>query len=282
MTEAHQPNREQSELWNQAAGSAWVQMQSVLDEMMAPFNGPLLDNALHGNPRRLLDIGCGAGSTTLTAAKRMGPGSACVGADISGALIELARKRASEEALGNVEFIQADAQTHSFEPNSYDAVISRFGVMFFDDPVAAFTNIRRAARPGGALAFVAWRSPAENPFMTTAARAAAPFLPSLKVPAPGAPGQFGFADAGRVRGILEASGWTNIDISPLDVAAQVAKQDLLAYVTRMGPVGLALQEVHDEPTRARIVSAVQAAFDPFIRDDTAHFNPACWLVSARG
>ena len=187
---ASQPvNPDQAAYWNGSAGDAWVEMQGVLDRILAPFEKLLVEHALHDDTRRVLDVGCGAGSTTLAAARRVGQDGQCVGVDISTALLEVAKGRAITEGLANVSFVHADAQSHAFEPNGFDAVISRFGVMFFDDPVAAFVNIRRAACSNAILTFVAWRSPAENPFMTTAARAAAPFLPSLKPPDPNAPGQ---------------------------------------------------------------------------------------------
>jgi len=157
-------------------------------------------------------------------------------------------------------------------------VISRFGVMFFEDPQAAFVNIRRAARRGAKLTFVAC-SPADNPFMIVAARAAAPFLPSLQPPDPRAPGQFAFADRERVRRILDAGGREDIDVRPLDVPGSLAEDNLLAYVTRLGPVGLALRDL-DEATRGPVIEAVSAAFDPYRSGGAAHFM-ACWLVSTR-
>ncbi|WP_438010954.1 class I SAM-dependent methyltransferase [Sorangium sp. So ce321] len=280
MSEANQPNRDQAALWNEAGGPIWVEMQEVLDAVLAPFGAPLLEEGFPGEGGRVLDVGCGAGATALAMARRLGPAGLCLGVDISGPLVAAARARAAAEGLASAAFVQADAQTHGFEPDNFDAVISRFGVMFFDDPAAAFATIRRAARRSAKLSFVAWRSAAENPFMTTAARAAAPFLPHLPVPAPDAPGQFAFADRDRVRRILDASGWTDIDVRPIDVASGVAEKDLLAYVTRLGPVGLALRDV-DEPTRARTAEAVRAAFDPFVRDGAARFTAACWLVTAR-
>ncbi|WP_437971121.1 class I SAM-dependent methyltransferase [Sorangium sp. So ce260] len=280
MSEANQPNRDQAALWNEAGGPIWVEMQGVLDDMLAPLGAPLLEEGFPGEGGRVLDIGCGAGATTLSMARRLGPAGRCLGVDISGPLVAAARARAAAEGLASAAFLQADAQTHGFEPDCFDAVISRFGVMFFDDPAAAFANIRRAARRKATLSFVAWRSPAENPFMTTAARAAAPILPHLPTPAPDAPGQFAFADRDRVQRILDVSGWTDVDIRPLDVPSGVAEKDLLTYVTKLGPVGLALRDV-DEPTRARTAEAVRAAFDPYVRDGAARFTAACWLVTAR-
>jgi SAM-dependent methyltransferase len=281
MPEAQQRNREQAAIWNGSSGSAWVEMQDVLDRMLAPFERLLSQEAFPGEGGRVLDVGCGAGATTISMARRLGPTGLCVGVDISEPLLRLAKERSIAEKLGGVAFVQADAQTYAFEPGRFDSVMSRFGVMFFDDPEAAFVNIRRATRSDAKLVFVAWRSPAENPFMTTAARAAEPLLPNLSIPDAGSPGQFAFADGGRVRRILTASGWKNIDVRPIDVTGTMPEQDLLNYVTKLGPVGGALREADvDEATRAHTVSVVRAAFEPYIQNGTARFTMACWLVSA--
>jgi SAM-dependent methyltransferase len=281
MSEAQQPNREQAALWNGYSGSAWVEMQDVLDRILGPLDVFLSKEAFPGEGGCVLDVGCGAGATTISMALRLGPTGLCVGVDISGPLLRVAKERAIAQELGAVAFVQADAQTYTFEPSRFDSVMSRFGVMFFDDPEAAFVNIRRAARSDAKLAFVAWRSPAENPFMTTAARAAKPLLPNLPTPDSGAPGQFAFADGGRVRRILNASGWKNVDVRPIEVMGNVAEQDLLTYATKLGPVGVALRDADvDDATRARTASAVRAAFEPYIQNGCARFTMACWLVSA--
>lgn len=280
MSEAQQQNRDQAALWNGPSGNAWVEMQDVLDRLLGPFERLLIEESFPGEGGRVLDVGCGAGATALSMARRLGPKGLCVGVDISEPLLEVAKERALAEKLGGATFVRADAQSYAFDPGRFDAVMSRFGVMFFDDPEAAFVNIRRAARSDAKLAFVAWRSPAENPFMTTAVRAAEPLLPNLPTPTAGAPGQFAFADEARVQKILNASGWKNIDVRPIEVTGTIVEQELLTYVTKLGPVGVALREV-DETTRARTVSAVRAAFETYIRDGTARFTMACWLVTAR-
>jgi hypothetical protein len=152
--------------------------------------------------------------------------------------------------------------------------------MFFDDPVAAFANLRRAARPDAGLTFIAWRGPEENPFMTTAERAAAALLPELAPRDPAAPGQFAFSDAGRVRSILAAAGWRDIDIQPLDVACTLSEDDLAVYVTRMGPVALLLPDL-DAQRRGTVVAAVRRAFDVHVSAGAARFTAACWRVQAR-
>ena len=280
MSLLDQPNREQSTLWNEASGPAWVALQEVLDRMLAAFEARLTAEAFPGGSRRVLDIGCGAGATTLAMARRLGPAGLCLGVDISAPLVAAAKARAAAEGVDAAAFVLGDAQTYAFEANDFDAVISRFGVMFFDDPVAAFANIRRAARPGATLTFAAWRTPAENPFMTTAVRVAAPFLPPMPAPDPDAPGQFAFADAERVRRILGASGWRDVTVTSLDLPAEVAEADLMAYVTRLGPVGAALRTA-DEATRARVTEALELGFRPYVQDGVARFTSACWLVKAR-
>ena len=158
--------------------------------------------------------------------------------------------------------------------------MSRFGVMFFDEPVTAFANLRRAATENGELRTIVWRSAAETPFMTTAERAAAPLLSNLPPRRPNVPGQFALADDRRVHAILEESGWAGIDIRPVDVDCSFAERDLVRYVTRLGPVGLALRDV-DEATRARVIPTVRAAFDPFVHGAEVRFTAACWMVRAQ-
>jgi len=210
-------------------------------------------------------------------ARRLGDKASCTGVDISEPMIEAARLRAAHDATPPT-FIVADAQTYELEPARFDAICSRFGVMFFSDPVAAFANLRRAARDDGRLRFIAWRGPADNPFMTTAERAARPLL-DLPERKPDAPGQFAFASDRRVHAILEGSGWIDIEIRPSDVACAMRASDLVAYVSRLGPVGTALQEA-DEATRTRVLEVVRPAFDSYVHEGEVRFTAACWMVTA--
>jgi SAM-dependent methyltransferase len=236
MDSARKAEDEQMALWNGAAGRSWVEAQDMLDEMFKPFED-LLADAVVARPRAgVLDVGCGTGSTTLAFARRLGAGGQCVGVDISAPMLDRARARAERDGLP-ASFIGADAELHAFERASFDIIVSRFGVMFFNDPVRAFANLRRAARDGAELCFIAWRSPSENPFMTTAERAAAPILPTIPPRQPDAPGQFAFADPNRVRGILEQSGWADIDIRPIDVECTFPETELARYAARFGPLG---------------------------------------------
>ncbi|HET7527234.1 MAG TPA: class I SAM-dependent methyltransferase [Burkholderiaceae bacterium] len=270
---------EQATLWNGPSGQAWIDLQDVLDRSLQPFEDLLVDAVAAQRAQHVLDVGCGTGATTLAIARHLGARGRCVGIDISGPMIAVARSRAEHEG-SRARFVCGDVQTHALEAAAYDSIVSRFGVMFFEAPGQAFANLRRAVKAEAALNCIAWRSAAENPFMTTAERAAAPLLPALPARRPDAPGQFAFADRDRVRSILQDSGWTGIDIRPIDVACAMPERDLPRYFTRLGPVGRALREA-DVATRARVVASLRAAFDPFVHDTDVRFTAACWMIVAR-
>ena len=275
---ATQVQDEQSRIWNGAAGHAWVQAQALLDRLFEPFERRMAEAVAQAPARRVLDVGCGTGSTTLACARVAAEGEGCLGVDISEPMIGLARERAAAVGSG-ARFLCADAQRHPFAPGEFDMIVSRFGVMFFDDPVAAFANLRSAATHGAALCCFAWRHPDENPFMTTAERAAAPVLPNLPVRAQGGPGQFAFADAAKVKSILEAAGWWAVSIEPIDVACRMTEAELMRYLALMGPVGATLQQA-DAATRERVLAVLREAFDPFVQDGEASFTAACWDIRA--
>ncbi|MGR4863012.1 class I SAM-dependent methyltransferase [Caulobacter sp. LARHSG274] len=275
-----QPNEAQARLWNARAGQTWVEQQAMLDRLFLPFEQALLEAVQAAGAHEVLDVGCGTGATTLAVARSLQGRGRCTGLDLSVPMIEAARRRASAAGLDNSRFIAADAQRHAFEPGLFDAMISRFGVMFFDDPAAAFANLRRAMRPDAGLTLIAWRGPEDNPFMTTAERAAAPLLPELPPRDPAAPGQFAFADAERVRAILAAAGWGDIDLAPLDVACTLSLADLDVYAARMGPVALLLPDLEPQ-RRDAVAAAVRRAFDVHVSDGAARFTAACWRIQAR-
>ena len=278
MDTTHRANAQQIALWNGCAGRGWVEAQESLDRLFEPFEDLLVEAVAARRARRVLDIGCGTGSTTLAVARLLGNEGKVVGIDISEPMIALARLRAERESAPP-RFICADAQTHAFEPASFDMIVSRFGTMFFDDSVRAFENLRRAAEPGAALHTIAWRQPADNAFMTAAERAAAPFFPEMPARRPDEPGQFAFADRDRVYAILEKSGWADIEIQPLDVECKLPERELNDYIGRLGPIGRILQQL-DQRARARVVDAVREAFDPFVHGTEVRFTAACWTIGA--
>jgi SAM-dependent methyltransferase len=279
MAHAHEPLDDQITSWNSRRGHAWVEAQESLDRVFKPFEDLIVESVKAGSARRVLDVGCGTGSTTLAIARALGAQGRALGVDISEPMIAAALGRA-ERQTPRPAFVCADAQTYAFEPASFDAIVSRFGVMFFSDSVAAFANLRRAAAQGALLKFIAWRSPADNPFMTTAERAAAPLFPAVPVRDPDAPGQFAFASASRVYGILDRSGWSQIEILPIDVTCTFPEAELIGYFTRLGPLGQVLHQT-DEQTRQRVIEEVRAAFEPFVHGTEVRFDAACWLAVAR-
>lgn len=271
-------NQEQDRIWNGPAGASWVEAQESLDRMFQPFANRIAAAIHDTDARRVLDVGCGTGATTLAAARAVGARGGATGVDLSRPMIALARERAAREA-SSANFIVSDAQTHDFGAARFDLIVSRFGVMFFDDPQAAFANLRRAALPQAALRVFVFRGPAENPFMIAAERAAAPLLPDLPPRRPGAAGQFALADPGHVQGILEAAGWRRVQIHPVDEQCALPADQLDLYLLRMGPVGLALRDA-DASTRAAVLAAVRGAFAPFVHGSEVRFIAACWEISA--
>ena len=276
MNEA--PNAGQAAYWNDATGPTWAELQPMLDRQLDPLGRLAMDALAPAPGEHILDIGCGAGSTSLELAGRVSPGGEVLGADISGTLLAVARRRA--EGRPGVSFVEADAQTHDFTPHSFDAVFSRFGVMFFADPTAAFANIRRALKPGGRLAFVCWRSPAESPLMTLPQMAAAPPLPPAEPPPPPGPGPFAFADPERVRTILAGAGFTDAAVTPQDLKTGSGDLDTSVMLSlRVGPLGGRLRE-HPEQREA-VIDAVRQALAQHDTPEGVKMTAGVWVVTAR-
>lgn len=262
-------NSEQAARWN-AAGQGWVAAQDIVDLVLRPYEELLVRVALERPRERVLDVGCGTGavSRAIVAAT----GAHCLGVDIAESMITGAKAR------GGAEFLLADAQAHPFE-KGFDLVVSRFGVMFFADPVAAFRNLVEAASPGAGLCFLTWRSAEENPFMTAATQAAEPYLTDLPAPDPDGPGPYSLADTAKTRDVLERAGWTGVEFAAHDVVSTMPEEMFEPYLTRLGPVGLALRTA-DEADRERILAEVRSAFDPFIGDGVVRMPGGVWKVTA--
>jgi ubiquinone/menaquinone biosynthesis C-methylase UbiE len=274
-------NSDQIAYWNADAGENWASLQKYMDAQLEPYGSRAMEALALAPGERVLDVGCGSGQTSLALGQAVGAGGTVVGVDISRPLLDVARRRAADVGAAQVSFVEADAQTYAFAAAGFEAVFSRFGVMFFADPPAAFANIRRALKPAGRLAFVCWRTPAENAMMTVPHMAAAAHLPPSPPPTPGAPGPFAFADPARVRDILSSAGFGDIDLTPYD--RKVGGGDLeqtLAVSLSMGMLGRALLEHPDK--RAMVIDDVREALRPHVDEDgIVRLGSAAWIVTAR-
>ena len=279
MADKGPPNQANMEIWNGAGGRTWADLHAMVDDLFEPLQGFLVNAAVAAGGKHVLDVGCGAGSTTLAVARVLGSESRCTGIDISEPLIALANARVLAERAVKVTFVRGDAQNYEFAARSFDTIMSRLVVMFFDDPETAFANLRQAARPGAHLAFLAWRGRAENPFMTAAERAVVSIVQELPAKPEGSPGQFAFASNTRVESILQASGWSSIDVRPVDIACSLPLVKLPIYATRMGPYGLVRGRL-DDVVAARADNAVIAAFDSYVVRDQVRFTSALWMATA--
>ena len=265
--------------WSGAAGRLWVEIQDISGRMLRPFENILIAAAEPLTSVRVLDVGCGTGFTTDALARRVGRNGVTHGIDISPDMIAAAQERAHSAGLP-IRFIKADAQTFPFDPNSYDLIVSRFGIMFFDDPQAAFRNIAQAMDQSGRFVGLVWRWAEDNDFMTVAERAAAPLLPELAPRTRDAAGQFGFADPERVIPLFEGAGWRDVNFQAVDAVCTLPADDLSFAAARLGPVGRLLPGL-PETLRRNVLDAIMPAFDRFIDGDTVRFDAACWLIEAR-
>jgi len=268
----------QIDYWNAAAGETWARFQVQLDRQLAPLGAEAMRRLAPVEGEQVIDIGCGCGETSLALAERVGASGRIVGVDVSRPMLEVARRRPAPGL--NVSFEEIDAQKGDLGCGGFDAAFSRFGVMFFEDPPAAFANLRAALRPGGRLAFVCWRPLAENPWMGVPLAAAAPFLPASAPPDPTAPGPFAFADPARVRAILDDAGWSEISIEPFDTTVGGSGLDeAVALALRLGPLGAALREAPQ--TLDQVRPAVRAALEAYLTPQGVMFPAAVWIVMAR-
>lgn len=279
MTEAA-ANTDQIAYWNDVHGKTWIEMSDLLDQELVDLGLAAMAALNPQRGERIVDVGCGCGQTSLALADRVGPAGAVTGVDISHPMLEEARRRARAAGVGQAEFVEADAQTYAFAPASFDAAFSRFGVMFFADPPAAFANIRKALKPGGRLAFVCWRPLAENAWMLVPMTAALRHLPPPAPPQPGAPGPFAFADPERVRGILAKAGFADVAVEPLEMPlGGFALEDALKMALRIGPLAALLRENPEAAPKA--VDDIRAALAERAKDGRVWLDGAVWIVTAR-
>ena len=276
------PNQAQIDYWNEQSGPKWVARQVELDRFLESLGRTAMDRLGPLAGARVLDVGCGCGDTTLALAERTGPRGAVLGVDVCTPMLARARERARH--LPNVAFLEADAQTHRFDPKSTDALFSRFGVMFFADPTIAFANLRATLRPAGRLAFVCWQELAKNPWCMVPLGAVAAHVPLPPPPAPGEPGPFSFGDAARVRRILEGAGFARVEIEPheqpLGLGDGGGIEQAVEFALEVGPTARLVKDVAPE-VKGRAREAIRTALLPFAGPGGVRLPSASWIVTAR-
>jgi SAM-dependent methyltransferase len=270
-------NVQQAEAWNGWEGATWADNAPRYDAMMGGFDEPLLELAAIGENDHVLDIGCGTGQITLLAAREATRAQA-VGVDISEPMLSHARADAAEQGIVNVRFEQADAEVHPFEGGGFDIVISRGGVMFFSDPVAAFANIARALRPGGRMVFIvpqAGRPDSEY------ARATAALAPLMRGPSPAARGMGSLSDPDRIHRVLSQAGLAEVNVRPVEALMDYGRDatDAADFILGQGPVRFNLQDV-DQATATQAREELRAGLAAYEHPGGVRIRGSVWLVNA--
>jgi SAM-dependent methyltransferase len=273
-----------SAYWNGHAGARWVREQARLDAMLGPFGEAALDAARVEPVEAVLDVGCGCGDTSLALAARVGSRGRVVGIDVSAPMLERARHRAAR--FSNLSLLEGDAAREPLERGSFDLVFSRFGVMFFSDPVSAFARLRSALRASGRVAFACWQTLADNPWALLPFEAVASVLGRPEPQPDDAPGTFSFGDAARVRRILEGAGFRDIDLQPFRTtlafgAASGSVEDAVNEIARVGPVGRLLVG-RDPSSVARGLAAIATVVPAYrTAQGVVRFPAAAWIATAK-
>ncbi len=276
------PNAPQAAYWNGPATRAWAREHERIDARFAPILELLLARAAPRPDERVLDIGCGSGTSTLALAERVGPGGRVLGVDIAVESVEVARRRIVKAGLAQAKVLLADAAAHPFSTGSFDLLASRFGVMFFLQPVEAFDHLRKALAPGARVVLAAFRAAAENRWTSGAVAAVRDLIPPQPTPGPEEPGQFAFADPARVERILRGAGFAEVALAPEDVPMRLGAdaEEATGFAMALGQVSRALQNAPDglrEAVRGRLLDFYRAAEGP----GGVVMPAAIWLVTAR-
>ncbi len=275
------PNAIQAERWNGADGERWARHKAPHDAMLALITKRAFDAVGFAPGQRVLDLGCGSGTTTFGIARLVGPSGSVTGVDISDILLAPALAQAAAEPDLPVTFEKADAETHTFAPASFDVAFSRFGVMFFANPAAAFANVRSALAPGGRLGLLCWRAVRENTWASVTIGVARRHIELPPGPGPEDPGPYSFRDPARVRRILTEAGWSDISIEPMDAEAYMGAEleEAVANFLTMGPIAAQVVTA-PEAKREAIAGDLREAVAEHVTERGVNMQAAAWMVTA--
>jgi len=274
-------NADEIAFWNGPGGQRWLNRQQALDGLLAPIAEVLFDRAAARVGEIVLDIGCGCGATSIALARRVAPGGHVLGIDVSSPMLERARQLAPKGLP--VDFALADATVYPFEPGRADLLCSRFGVMFFADPVQSFANMRCGLRGGARLAFACWRELRENLWLLLPLQEAYRHVPRLPEVGPEDPGPFSFSAGRRVCGILERAGFRAIELEPIILSLDPSNgRGLDAAVDAALSIGPASRALDGQPAERRAAAAesIRAALSQWQVGDTVPLPGALWIVTA--
>ena len=276
-------NSSQIEFWNGEHGVSWAQYADIVDIMFGEITEAVLDAANISTGDKVLDLGCGNGGTTIAAANLVTPIGSVTAVDVSAPMIDRARARSATAGLTNVTYALGDAATYPFAPHSFDALISRLGAMFFEDPEAAFRNMLPALTPGGRVALGVWRGPRENLWAMGPVAAAKDFLEMPPRPGPEDPGPFSLADPDRVNKVLGAAGLRDIGRAALDFQIPLGRtlDEALNFVMEMGPLSAPLAAVTGDNREKAIDAITGVLTDNQDADGIVRLAGACWIVTGR-
>ncbi len=280
MSDAATIAQQQRAFWNSEATRRWVTEQTRIDRLFAGVTDAALAAAAPKRGDSVLDIGCGTGTTLLRLAEAVGPEGSVLGVDISEQQLALARQRIDAAGSANAKVVLDDATTHDFPAAAFDLVFTRFGVMFFAEPVVAFSNIRRAMKPGGRLALAVFRPGSDNPWATASLSAIRHLVTPPAPPGPEDPGQFAWGDPARVRRILGGAGFRDVVLTPLDLDINLAANaaEAAEFATFIGQGARLLQGL-PEATKAAARSAFEAFFKTHEGPGGVNLPGGLWLVS---
>ena len=269
----------EEDYWNNDGGKRWVDHIDALEAMLSSLNESLVGGAKVKNNEHVLDVGCGGGVTSAAHATATGSDGSVVGADISEIILNVARERYAD--VPNLAFTTADAGTFNFEPGRFDLITSRFGVMFFAEPVAAFRNMLRAGKSGGRMVFICWAAPGDNPWMGAPAAAAFAIIPAPEKPEPGTPGPFSLADPERIKSIMGEAGFVDITVSLMEQQLNMGSvASSLDTMTKLGPAAEPLRNA-TSGQRDAAMEAMRGVLEEHNTAEGVTMQSAVWLVEAR-